>query len=91
MDTRAKEEFEAFFDTAERRLRLALTGAFGVEAGYYAAAESLAWACQNWDCVRDMKNPMGYLYRVGRTAALEALGHEAPTAMSDVEMHPAQW
>ncbi|NNF55149.1 MAG: sigma-70 family RNA polymerase sigma factor [Acidimicrobiales bacterium] len=91
MDTLAREEFAVFFDTAERRLRLALSGAFGMEAGHDAAAESLAWACQNWDCVREMSNPMGYLYRVGRTAALRAIGHDVRFVSTDIEMHPAQW
>ena len=91
MDSHAREEFAAFFDTAERQLRHALTGAFGMEAGHDAAAESLAWAWQNWDYVQDMTNPMGYLYRVGRTAAIRALGHSATSASTCIEAHPAEW
>jgi RNA polymerase sigma factor (sigma-70 family) len=91
VDADAKEEFAAFFDTAERRLRLALAGGFGMEAGRDAAAESLAWAWQNWDSVRDMTNPMGYLYRVGRTAALRALGQPAAAEAGHIAAHPAQW
>ena len=36
-------------------------------------------------------NPMGYLYRVGRTAALRALGQPAASASTDFAGHPAQW
>lgn len=91
MDTDAREEFAAFFDTAERRLRLALAGAFGMDAGHDAAAESLAWAWQNWHSVREMTNPMGYLYRVGRTAAIRALGQPAGSGSTCIAAHPAQW
>jgi len=49
-------EFEAFVERVELRLRVALTAVFGQEGGRDAAAESLAY------------NPVGYLYRVGRSS-----------------------
>lgn len=85
------DDFAVFFDATERRLRLALTGAFGIEAGREAAAEALAWGWQNWDRVQRMDNPVGYLYRVGKTAALRAADHDARSDSMGVEVHPSAW
>ena len=80
-----------FFDAAERQLRLALTGAFGIETGRDAAAEALAWGWQHWDRLREMDNPVGYLYHVGRTTALRAVGHTASSDATRIEAHPSVW
>ncbi len=64
------DEFEAFVREAEPRLRRALVAAFGFEEGRDAAAEALAYAWEHWDRMRAVANLPGYLYRVGRTAAL---------------------
>ncbi|HEY3673103.1 MAG TPA: sigma factor-like helix-turn-helix DNA-binding protein [Acidimicrobiia bacterium] len=65
-DDRA-ETFESFFETAEPRLRRALVAAYGLERGREAAAEALAYGWERWDKVRGMRNPLGYLYRVGQS------------------------
>lgn len=67
-DTRS-EAFTAFFREAEPRLRRALTAAVGFEAGKEAAAEALAYGWEHWERVAGMENPVGYLYRVGRSKA----------------------
>lgn len=67
----AEPEFAVFFETAEPRLRASLVGAFGSVVGRDAAADALAWGWQNWSRLCQMANPVGYLYRVGRTAALK--------------------
>lgn len=54
-------------------------------AGRQAAADSLAWAWQNWDRVRQIESPVGYLYRVGRTLALRSESRDIPVA----ELTPA--
>ena len=41
---------------------------------------------QNWDRVQRMDNPVGYLYRVGRTAALRAVDHDARSASATVDI-----
>jgi RNA polymerase sigma factor (sigma-70 family) len=71
MDTHAQVEFTVFFATAEQRLRVALCGAFGSDSGREAAAEALAWGWQHWARLQAMDNPIGYLYRVGRSVALK--------------------
>ena len=63
--------FETFFETAEPSLRVALVGAFGPVLGREAAADALAWGWQHWETLRVMANPIGYLYRIGRNAALK--------------------
>jgi RNA polymerase sigma-70 factor (ECF subfamily) len=60
-------DFSAFFALAEPRLRRALVATFGGERGREATAEALAWGWEHWSEVEAMDNPMGYLYRVGRS------------------------
>ena len=89
MTTDSQPTFEAFFETAEPPLRLALVGAFGPELGREATAEALTWAWQNWERLREMENPVGYLYTVGRSVALKEVrlqAHhfvQAPNAEAD--------
>jgi RNA polymerase sigma-70 factor (ECF subfamily) len=63
-----RDDFETFFKRVESKLRIALTAVFGQEAGRDAAAESLAYGWEHWDEVSTMDNPVGYLYRVGRSS-----------------------
>jgi DNA-directed RNA polymerase specialized sigma24 family protein len=64
---RDDEGFEDFFVVAEPRLRRALVAGYGIERGREAAAEALAYGWEHWSKVRTMKNPTGYLYRVGQS------------------------
>jgi DNA-directed RNA polymerase specialized sigma24 family protein len=61
--------FERFFSHVERRLTVALSARYGPEVGREAAVDSLSWAWENWERLRLMGNPVGYLYRVGQTSA----------------------
>ena len=60
--------FEAFVVRVEPRLRAALTAVFGPDTGRDATAEALAYGWEHWDRVSAMENPVGYLYRVGRSS-----------------------
>jgi RNA polymerase sigma-70 factor (ECF subfamily) len=60
-------EFREFVLEAEPRLRRALIAAYGTERGREAVAEALAYAWEHWPKVIAMDNPVGYLYRVGRS------------------------
>jgi RNA polymerase sigma factor (sigma-70 family) len=62
----ARESFTVFARSVEPRLRYALTAALGQELGHESAAEALAYGWEHWDRVKDLENPAGYLYRVGR-------------------------
>lgn len=60
--------FEAFIADASLRLQRTLVGRYGTDLGVDAAAEALAWAWEHRNKLVGMKNPIGYLYRVGQTA-----------------------
>jgi RNA polymerase sigma factor (sigma-70 family) len=61
--------FTEFFSECEPVLRHALVASCGSEAGREAAADAFEYAWIHWDRVRSMEYPVGYLYRVGRSAA----------------------
>lgn len=61
------DSFTEFVKGAEPRLRRALVARYGGQEGREAVAEALAYAWEHWDRVSGMDNPVGYLYRVGRT------------------------
>ncbi|GJM36838.1 MAG: hypothetical protein DHS20C19_02050 [Acidimicrobiales bacterium] len=61
------DDFTDFFGDAEPRLRRALVAAYGPDRGREAAAEALTYAWQHWPRVKNMTNPVGYLYRVGQS------------------------
>jgi RNA polymerase sigma-70 factor (ECF subfamily) len=61
------ETFADFFAASEPRLRESLMATLGGDAGADAAAEALEYGWANWDRVAAMDNPVGYLYRVGRS------------------------
>jgi RNA polymerase sigma-70 factor (ECF subfamily) len=63
------DSFTEFVTETEERLRIALTATHGPDRGREAAAEALAYGWENWDRVRNLENPAGYLYRVGHNRA----------------------
>ena len=62
-----EQAFTRFVKETEPRLSYALAAAYGPEVGADAAADALGYAWENWDRVRTMANPAGYLYRVGQS------------------------
>jgi DNA-directed RNA polymerase specialized sigma24 family protein len=64
----AEQSFTDFARVAEPRLRRALTALFGLEAGKDAAADALLEGWRQWERVKTMQNPVGYLYVIGRNA-----------------------
>lgn len=61
--------FDELAADAARRLRHALVAAYGPDIGGEATADALAYAWEHRDRLEAMENPVGYLYRVGQTAA----------------------
>lgn len=61
------QTFADFHGQAEPKLRRALIARYGGEVGREATAEALAYGWEHWDRVRSMRNPVGYLYRVGQS------------------------
>ena len=60
--------FDEFFADAEPRLRRALIARHGIERGREATIDALTYGWRQWDRVRAMENPVGYLYRVGASS-----------------------
>jgi RNA polymerase sigma factor (sigma-70 family) len=69
LESPTADAFATFVTAHERRLRRALVASYGVEIGSDACAEALAWAWEHWAQVAEMGNPVGYLFRVGQSAA----------------------
>lgn len=59
--------FTEFVVEVEPRLKRALCVGLGTERGVEATADALAYGWEHWERVRDMENPAGYLYQVGRS------------------------
>lgn len=62
-----EQAFTRFVKETEPRLSYALAAAYGPEVGADATADALAYAWENWERIREMTNPAGYLYRVGQS------------------------
>lgn len=85
---RRHAEFDAFLRSSEERLRIALTASFGVADGRMAAADALSWAWEHWDRVKEMSNPVGYLYRVGQTSARRIRPRPIPVTGDSAHFDP---
>ncbi len=87
MDAIGEREFEAFVARAEPTLRRALVASYGPTVGRDATVDALSWAWEHWDRLQPMDSPVGYLYRVGQTAAQRHLtvvpASRFPTAPAD--------
>lgn len=62
-------EFTRFVNEIEPRLSRVFFARYGPEVGSEVTADSLAYAWEHWDRVRQMANPAGYLFRVGQSKA----------------------
>ncbi len=81
------DEFTAFVEDAEPRLRLALCANFGKDLGREATADALAFAWEHWDRINDSANPAGYLYGVGRNMARKRMRRRQPVFPSVPQDH----
>lgn len=86
-----RDEFRAFVEEVEPRLRQSLVALCGPDRARDAVQEALIYAWENWERVREKTNPPGYLYRVARSRirwprpARLALSVEDETRLPDVE------
>jgi RNA polymerase sigma-70 factor (ECF subfamily) len=63
------DSYEQFLRVVEPRLRYALVAGHGAERGMEALSDTLVYGMRHWDRLRRMRNPAGYLYRVGQRLA----------------------
>lgn len=80
-------DFTAFVNAVEPRLRRALVALRGPQLGRDGTAEALAWAWEHWERVRQMENPAGYLYRVGRSRTRQRRRALLPAETSSGDPH----
>lgn len=84
---RREDAFTVFVRENQDRIRHALVAGFGVEVGREVAEEALVYAWQHWDKVGGMRNPSGYLYRVGhRMAQKMARARKRPAVFPVIEI-----
>ena len=76
---------EGFLDGPSDRLRSGLVARFGVRIGCEAHADAIAWASEHAAELQTMASPLGYLFRVGQSAARRYLRWER----RPVELPPA--
>jgi RNA polymerase sigma-70 factor (ECF subfamily) len=77
------DDLDAFLVVAQARLRPALVAACGPAAAEDALQDAVAYACEHWDRLRRMRNPYGYLYRVGQSSGRRR-GREVPIGFPEV-------
>jgi len=65
-------QIEKFLIENRPRLMRAFLGSLGPSRADDALSAAFEWACGNWDRLRTMENPIGYLYRVGATRSIPA-------------------
>jgi len=81
VDTISRPEpavFAAFVREFEPRLVRALVASWGLVDGREAAVDALSWAWEHWNRLQDVTNQLGYLYRVGQSAARHNRSRKAP-------------
>lgn len=86
-----KASFETFVEEVGDRLLQGLASSYGVQVGEDCTAEALAYAWENWDRIRVMGNPLGYLYRVGQTKARRGIFRTSPPPMITRPESPSGW
>ena len=80
----SEQEFELFLEEIEPRLRRAHFAALGIDRGREATAEALAWAWEHWHRLQRIKNPGGYLFRVGQSRTRQ---HKEPPLFVREDWH----
>jgi DNA-directed RNA polymerase specialized sigma24 family protein len=79
--TKSSAALEEFLRDFGPSLERALVARFGFEVGREAAAEASAYACEHWPRLVLMDNPVGYLFRVGQSAARRQHRWQRPSAL----------
>ncbi len=89
MEAPPSEDFAAFVREGGARLRRAFIAAYGPEVGAEATSDALAYGWEHWDRVSGMKNPAGYLYRVGQSKARRY--RRRPARLPEAEDRASPW
>ena len=68
-EAEASESFENFSVEASMKLRRVFATRYGVDVADDLTSEVIEHAWTNWEQLRTMSNPIGFLYRVGCSKA----------------------
>jgi len=79
-------EFDAFFAQEGSRLYRALVAAFGERLGADLFADSMLTAWNDWERIRQMRNPLGFLWRVAQSSSRRYRRWERPPQWPAVEV-----
>jgi DNA-directed RNA polymerase specialized sigma24 family protein len=86
------DSFTAFVGLEGRHLEEALVARLGADAAPDALSAALLYAWQHWDRVAAMRNPAGYVYRVGvsrgRRRGIRGASYPAPDAVGLPDIDP---
>ena len=82
--------FDDFVIDVRPRLTRAFVPCVGIADAADAAAEALVYAFEHWETLRTMANPVGYLYRVGRSRVRQRKVPRlpAPTSLGLPDVEP---
>lgn len=83
--------FTSFVEKTGRPLRQALIAAYGPNVGPDVTAEAFAYAWVNWDRLKAMQNPAGYLYRVGQSKARRGIFRKPPPIEVPLQPDGSHW
>lgn len=83
--------FTSFVEETGKPLRQALIAAYGPQVGADVAADAFAYAWEHWDRISAMRNPAGYLYRVGQSAARRGIFRRPPRIDPAVTPDDVHW
>jgi DNA-directed RNA polymerase specialized sigma24 family protein len=61
------ERFARFAERLQPKLRTALIASVGIDVAGDALSEAMEYGWRHWDRIRDMENPEGYMWAVGRS------------------------
>lgn len=84
-------DFTEFVERVGRPLRQALIAAYGPDIGAEVTAEAFAYAWENWERLSAMRNPAGYLYRVGQSKARRGIFRKPPPVQIPHQPDGSHW
>lgn len=79
---RSQSEFETFFHRHEPVLRRALVSRYGIVTGREMTVNALSVGWQRFDQIKEMTNPAGYLFTVGKNSV--PLGDSCEVLVDDL-------
>ncbi len=83
--------FTTFVERVGKPLRQALIAAYGPDVGADVTAEAFAYAWENWERIAQMRNPAGYLYRVGQSKARRGIFRKPPPIVIPKQPDGSHW